>query len=222
MKDRAVPRVLTWSMLVTGAIALWGLDQRVFGVGAVFKVVTTLCLFPILGPLRTAMHRKVAVGLVFSVLGDAALLRSEPLWFKVGLGAFLVTHLCYIAALQPVAVRGLRPIVTACLVMVATLCTLVLAYPRASAAGVALPVAVYASVLSATLVTASATAGGPMSKPGWVALGALLFYLADMSIAIKTFVPSFALPHPVLFTTGLYWIGQYLIVAAVRAGLKRR
>lgn len=207
-------------MLVTGIVALWGLDQRVFWVGAVFKPVTTLWLFPILGRLRTAMHRKVAVGLVFSLLGDGALLRVEPLWFKVGLGAFLVTHLCYIAALWPVTVRGLRPVVTAFLATVATLCVLVLAYPRAAAAGVAFPVTIYAIVLSGTLVTASATAGGPMRKSEWAALGALLFYLADVSIAVKTFVPSLVLPHPALFTTGLYWIGQYLIVAAVRAGTK--
>jgi hypothetical protein len=51
-------------------------------------------------------------------------------------------------------------------------------------------------------------------------LGALLFYIADTSIAIKVFVPAIALPHPALFTTGLYWVGQYFIVAAVRAGLK--
>lgn len=220
MKSRSVPPVLTISMVVTGLIALWSLDQRVFWVGAVSKTLTTLLLFFVLGSLDTPMRRRVAVGLVFSVIGDVALLFDEPVWFKVGLGAFLVTHLCYILALRPVTVSSMRPVVTAVLGLAATACTVVLAYPRVAAGGVAIPVAVYAGVLTVTLVTASATVGGPLRKATWAALGALFFYVADTSIAIKVFVPTIVLPHPVLFTTGLYWVGQYLIVAAVRAGVK--
>lgn len=220
MASRLVPTALTLTMAVTGLVALWGLDQKVFWVGAVFKTLTTLFLFLVLGRTDSAMRRKVALGLVFSVIGDLALLSQEPLWFKVGLGAFLVTHLLYIAALRPVAVWGKRPMLTAVLGVVATATTVALAYPRAAAGGVAIPVAVYASVLTVTMVTASATIGGRLIQARRAALGALLFYLADTSIAIKVFVPDVTLPHPVLFTTGLYWIGQYLIVAAVRAGVR--
>lgn len=220
MTSRSVPLNLTLTMVVTGLIALWGLDQKVFWLGAVFKTLTTLLLFAVLGAVDTVMRRKVAAGLAFSLIGDVALLSSAPLFFKVGLAAFLVTHLFYIFALRPVTVRSGWPILAAVLGVAASVGTVVLAYPRASAAGVAIPVAAYAAVLTGTLVTASATIGGPLRKPKWAAVGALLFYLADTSIAIKSFVPSIVLPHPVLFTTGMYWVGQYLIVAAVRAGVE--
>jgi uncharacterized membrane protein YhhN len=220
MKSRSVPLLLTLAMVATGLAALWGLDQNVFWLGAVFKTLTTLLLFLVLGLIDSPMRRKVCVGLAFSLIGDLALLSSEPLWFKVGLGSFLVTHVCYILALRPVTVRSIRPVLTAVLGIAATVCTILLAYPRASAGGVAIPVAVYAGVLTVTLVTASATVGGPLRKAPWAAAGALLFYLADTAIAIKSFVPTIVLPHPVLFTTGLYWVGQYLIVAAVRIGVK--
>lgn len=220
MTSRSVPRHLIVTLVTTGSIALWSLDQKVFWVGAALKTLTTLLLFPVLGSVDTPMRRKVAFGLVFSVIGDVALLIDAPLAFKVGLGAFLITHVAYISALHSVTVRGVRPVVTAVLGLAASVCTVVLAYPRAAAGGVAIPVAVYAGVLTTTLVVASATVGGPLRQANWAALGALLFYIADTSIAIKVFVPTIVLPHPVLFTTGLYWVGQYLIVAAVRAGVK--
>jgi uncharacterized membrane protein YhhN len=130
MTSRSVPRALTLTMVVTGLIALWGLDQKVFWVGAIFKTVTTLALFAVLGTIDSPMRRKVALGLVFSVIGDVALLIDRPVWFKVGLGAFLITHVFYILALRPVTVPSIRPVVTAVLGAAATVGTVVLSYPR--------------------------------------------------------------------------------------------
>lgn len=214
----SVPRSLTGVMAVSGLVALWGLDQAIFWVGAPFKVLTTLLLFGVLGAVDVPLRRKVALGLVFSVIGDIALLGKGGLWFQLGLAAFLVTHLLYVAAFFPFTVRSLRPWVTAILGLCASATTVSLAYPVASKAGVAVPVAIYAAVLTATLVTANATVGGPLVRSRWAALGALLFYIADTSIAVKSFVPTIVIPHPVLLTTGLYWVGQYLLVATARAG----
>lgn len=217
MSTRPVPQ-LSWLMLVTGAIALWGLDQNVFVVGAVFKTLTSALLFVVLGRPQSRLQRKVRLGLVFALIGDVALLGKEGLWFQLGLGAFLVTHLCYIAGFLPYAKIGLRPIVTGVLAVVAALTTFTLAYPVASEKGVAIPVAIYSAVLSGTVVFTNATIGGKLRHAFRIALGALFFYVADTSIAVKVFIPTIVLPHPVLFTTGLYWVGQYLIVAGVRGG----
>lgn len=218
MSTRRVPKLLPRLMVASGAIALWGLDQDVLVVGAVFKTVTTALLFWVLGSPQSALQRKVRLGLVFSLIGDIALLGRQGIWFQVGLAAFLVTHLCYTSGLWPYARRGLRPIVTAVLGVLASAATVTLAYPVASQKGVAIPVAVYSAVITATLVLANASVGGRLRRASGIALGALLFYIADTSIAINVFIPTITLPHPVLFTTGLYWVAQYLIVSGVRAG----
>lgn len=217
MSTRSEPK-LPWLMLVTGAIALWGLDQNVFIVGAVFKTVTSALLFLVLGHPQSKLQRKVRLGLVFALIGDVALLGKQGIWFQMGLAAFLVTHLCYIAALWPYAKLGVRPIVTGVLAAAASAITVTLAYPVASQKGVAIPVAIYSAVLSGTVVLANASIGSKLRRASGIAAGALLFYIADTSIAVNVFIPTVVLLHPVLFTTGLYWIGQYLIVAGVRAG----
>jgi uncharacterized membrane protein YhhN len=218
--QRSVPPLLTGAMIASGSTALWGLDQEVFWLAAIFKPLTTLLLFLVLGRVDTPLRRKLRWGLVFSLIGDVALLGKGAFWFPLGLAAFLVTHLCYIAAFFPVTVRSWRVGVTAVLGAAGAGVTLVLAYPGAALAGVGVAVGVYSFVLTGMLVTVSGTVGGPLRRAPLAALGALLFYIADVSIAFNVFVPSISLPHPVLFTTGLYWIGQYNIMKAARAGVR--
>lgn len=218
--QRSVPPLLTSAMAVSGLIALWGLDQGPFWLGAVFKPATTVCLFLVLGRADIPLRRRLRWGLVFSLLGDLALLGAGPMWFRVGLGAFLVAHLFYIAAFAPFATWTRRLAVTAALGLVGAVTTNVLAYPRAAELGVFAAVLVYSAVLTAMLVTVNGTVGSALREAPRAALGALLFYLADMSIAVKVFIPQLPLPHPVLFTTGLYWVGQYFIAAAARAGVR--
>jgi uncharacterized membrane protein YhhN len=207
-------------MTVSGLIALWGLDQGLFWLGAVFKPITTGCLFLVLGSADIPLRRTLRWGLMFSLLGDVALLGAGPLWFQLGLGAFLVAHLFYIAAFAPLAVWSRRVALTAVLGIVGAVVTNTLAQARATELGVFGAVLVYSAVLTAMLVTVNATVGGRLCKAPLAGVGALLFYLADMSIAVNVFIPQIALPHPVLFTTGLYWVGQYNIAAAARAGVR--
>jgi hypothetical protein len=49
-------------------------------------------------------------------------------------------------------------------------------------------------------------------------LGALLFYTADMSLAIDHFLVH--IPHSSLLTSGVYWVGQAGIATAARAGVE--
>lgn len=218
--QRSVPPLLTAAIIVTGLIALWGLDQGVFWLGAVFKPLTTLTLFLVLGRADIPLRRKLRWGLMFALIGDIALLGDGGPWFTLGLAAFLVTHLFYIAAFYPLMVRSSRLAVTAGLGTLGSAVTLVFAYPGAALAGVGAAVVVYSIVLTVMLVTVQATVGGRLRKAPLAALGALLFYLADVSIALREFVPWISLPHPVLFTTGLYWVAQYNIMVAARAGLR--
>lgn len=217
---RSVPPLLTASIVVSGALGLWGLDRQMTSVGATFKPLTTLLLFLVLGKADIPLRRKLRWGLAFCVLGDIALLGKSPVAFQCGLAAFLVTHLFYIAAFRSFAVASSRAWMSVVFGVTVGGAVVYLAFPQASARGVAGPVVVYSVILTAMMVTLSAAARGPLRNGTAAAVGAVLFYLADVSIALEVFVPWLRIPHPVLFTTGLYWIGQYEIMKAGRAGVK--
>lgn len=213
-----VSRVLRTAMLVSGAVAVWAMDQKVGWVAATFKPLTTVLLFKVVGRRDTSLRRRVTLGLVFSLIGDIALLGQGGVWFQLGLGAFLVTHVCYIVAFLPYSSFQWRAALVAMLGTCASATTVVLAYAEAAKAGVVIPVAVYAAAITGTLVTCTGAIGGPLTHAKTAALGAALFYAADTCIALNVFVPWLSLPHPAVFTTGVYWVGQYCIALAARGG----
>jgi uncharacterized membrane protein YhhN len=216
-----VPRLLPAVMLLTGTCAIWAMDTGSTWVAALFKPLTTVLLFFVLGKVSDSLRRKVAIGLAFSLLGDVLLLGKTGIWFQLGLAAFLVTHACYIYAFIPFFVWHARVFFVGLSSSMASVATLVGAHSEATKAGVFLPVAVYAAAITGTLITSSATVGSALSRGRAASLGALLFYLADTCIALDVFVPALSLPHPAVFTTGVYWIGQYYITLAARAGMRQ-
>ncbi len=191
-------------MVAAGAAAVWAMDQKVAWAAATFKPLTTVLLFAVVGARDSSLRRRVALGLVFSLIGDVALLGQDGVWFQVGLGAFLVTHICYIVAFLPFWAFQWHTAVVAAVGVLASATTVVLAYPEALKVGVAIPVVVYAAAITGTLVTCSAAIGGRLTLAKTAAFGAALFYAADTCIAVNVFVPWLTLPHPAVFTTGVY------------------
>ena len=59
---------------------------------------------------------------------------------------------------------------------------------------------VYAVVISAMVVSASATLGGPLALAPAAAVGAVLFYVSDSSLALNRFRRP--IPHVALLTLG--------------------
>lgn len=127
----------------------------------------------------------LAAALVFSAAGDFLL--AMPWWepsFVLGLGAFLLAHLCFLAALAPLAVITRQRLAAAAVVVVACLALLVWFWPRLVAQGMAVPVSVYIAVLGA-MVCAALLADLPTP---WTALGAVCFAISDAMIGISRFV----------------------------------
>ncbi len=139
----------------------------------------------------------VIAGLVFSLAGDWFLIDSDvrPRNFALGLGAFLVGHLFYIAAFTAAQVlRGVqldlnREVGIASLLIILAMVTYL--YMRPSLGGMAQPVLLYITVIS--LMAHRAIAGvsigaGLLSQGTLAAGGALLFYISDFMLAINRFV----------------------------------
>lgn len=123
--------------------------------------------------------------LLFSAAGDYLL--AMPWWepsFVLGLAAFLVAHLCFLAALLPLARRTSPRLVAVVLTVLACAALLVWFWPRLLEQGMALPVTAYIGVLGAMVCVALLA---DLPTP-WTALGAVCFAVSDAMIGISRFV----------------------------------
>jgi uncharacterized membrane protein YhhN len=131
------------------------------------------------------------VGLVFGAIGDVALLGRSKRAFLGGLVAFLFGHLAYvvgIAQLEPPA-RWLSDAGwLAALPVASGLAVLALLWGRLGSLRV--PVIAYVAVIAAMVIAALAAyrAGVlPVPQRGWLAAGAVLFFLSDLAVARDRF-----------------------------------
>jgi uncharacterized membrane protein YhhN len=166
---------------------------------------------PLLVPLLAAYllvstdgraDRRVLVALGFATAGDIALLIPGTVPFVVGMALFLGAHLAYIAAFTR---HGRRPPAAAVAAYgVLTVAALIWMWPGLTAAGLALPIAVYSVALAAMASTAAAH--------GWrVGAGGGLFLVSDLLIAIDVAEVG-TLPGPPIWVMATYAVGQALIV----------
>ena len=153
-------------------------------------------------------RRWLVAALLFSAGGDFLL--AMPWWkpsFVLGLGSFLVAHLCYLGALLPLRGRS-RPRAIAAAVMVAACVGLLIWFwPKLVVAGLTVPVTIYIAVLGGMVCVALLA---ELPTP-WTALGAVCFAISDGMIGIGRFVlQSHALEVPIWW---VYATSQVLITA---------
>lgn len=153
-------------------------------------------------------RRWLMPALLFSAAGDWLLaIRWWTASFVGGLGAFLVAHLCYLAALVPLVTRSRPRLVAVAVAVAACVALLVWFWPRLGRHGLTFPVTVYIAVVCA-MVCAALLAGLPTR---WTAVGAVCFALSDGMIGIGRFVlESEALAVPIWWA---YAAAQVLITA---------
>lgn len=127
----------------------------------------------------------LVAALLFSAAGDYLL--ALPWWepsFVLGLAAFLVAHVCFLAALLPLAARSPARLAAVAAMVAACAALLVWFWPKLLEQGMALPVSVYIAVLGA-MVSVALLADLPTP---WTALGAVCFAVSDAMIGISKFV----------------------------------
>jgi uncharacterized membrane protein YhhN len=130
-------------------------------------------------------RRWLIAALVFSAAGDFLL--AIPWWqpsFVLGLAAFLIAHLCFLAALIPLVSSSAPRLAAAAVTVLACAALLVWIWPRLVEEGMAVPVTLYIAVLGA-MVCAALLARLPTP---WTALGAVCFAASDAMIGIDGFV----------------------------------
>jgi uncharacterized membrane protein YhhN len=138
------------------------------------------------GAWESGYGRAIFCGLVLSWLGDVLLIpRAAPRVFLCGVGSFLLGHVAYAVAFLS---RGLDAgvfVIAALAAAAAALATLRWLW-RHVGADMKPAVVTYIVVISVMLVAALST--HTARSNAWIPIGALGFYLSDLSVARDRFV----------------------------------
>lgn len=160
-------------------------------VGFLLVGILCACATP-LGPGRTSYTVFMLIGLILGLVGDVSLAyqevfpRQKERYFLVGLGAFLMGHLFYIAAFAFLPQSGALWLLVAVLLFLALLCAQ--RFFRVDLGTMRLPVYAYAAVISIMAGLASGTAVGGQNLQGWlVCIAAWLFVFSDAVLALLYF-----------------------------------
>ena len=155
--------------------------------------------------------RWLLAGLLASWIGDALLLPTErDRWFQLGIAAFLVTHVCYIAALVQAHLGEVELIIALVAAGATALGVLRWLMPHLSGP---YRVLVPGYVLVITLMLATALAVTMSGTTPAIAIGGIFFIASDCLVARDRFIlRSFV---NVAWGLPLYFIGQLLLAWGV-------
>jgi uncharacterized membrane protein YhhN len=181
------------------------------GVGVKGCAVGALAVLAWLSRRKEADAGLLALGLALSTTGDV-LLDLDPKLFVFGLGAFLLTHLTYIALFLrnrkgTAAIRNWAVVA----VIVAYSVTLS-AWIVPSVGALAVPVILYIFAITAMVATAILAR---FERP-WVVTGAILFLISDSLLAVNKFKAPVPLRDYLVWST--YYLGQCGIALGFLAG----
>lgn len=202
---------LTLLMAVSAALAIAGalFAPAALPLHYLFKPLTTLLLVVLAwrSPDPHGFRRGVLAGLGLSLAGDVALMLPVGA-FALGLGAFLLAHLAYIAAFRRRAqARAVVVAAAAYAVVAAGLLSVLL--PKVPTA-LQWPVLAYVAVLVGMAAFAFGARGAAGTR---LALGGVLFLLSDGLLAWDRFASP--LPLAPVGVLASYWAAQWCIARSV-------
>jgi uncharacterized membrane protein YhhN len=223
--------MLNLCLVVVGAAALalhlWFKAGHPLALSLAFKAAASLA-FVVLALVQPRGDRRyfllIVIGLVLGLAGDLLLPLPHPVFFKLGLLAFLLGHVCYIAAF--VALTGTRdwPSPGLIPVWVASAAVFIWLWPHVTRQGMIVAVTAYIVVISVMVSGAVAVFRNRQidARGRWLVLiGAILFYLSDVGVARERFVSPGAINW--LVSLPLYYAAQFMLAFSVgRIALRSR
>lgn len=179
------------------------------------KPLATAALFLLLvGAPPSVLVTATRAAVLFSLVGDVALLSDGERPFMVGLVSFLTAHVCFIVGFVSSGMPG--PVLWSAIpvVLVVWLVFLRLLWPGLGAMRV--PVVIYSGAAASMVAGASYLAGrAPAGASLLLVGGAAAFFLSDANLGFLRFRRAY--PHGPTLTLALYWLGQLgLVVGAAK------
>jgi uncharacterized membrane protein YhhN len=207
---------LIWALPAVVALVDWYAvargDRRTETWAKPATLVAVIMTALLLGAADSDAGRWLLVALVLGLAGDVFLLGESDTRFRLGLAAFLVGHVAYVACFVTL---GVATPTWAWLAWVVLLVCLLVTRQVAPATYVrdgwalAGPVALYTVVIGAMVILAFDTG------ERWIAAGATVFALSDSILAVDRFVRPRPWARIAVIVT--YHVGQALIVVGVLA-----
>lgn len=198
-------------ILLSALLYIFIIPDSPYTVKILFKLIPMLLIiryaylqFPLEKSLTPWL---ILMGLIFCMLGDG-LLR----WFVVGLSAFLIGHLFYLAGFL-----GMRRFSKVRLLMILPLALygfviggeIIASLQRDGNNAIIIPVLIYIIVISLMAWAAI------MTGNKWAIIGSLLFVLSDSILSWNMFVSNVTFSGPLIMTT--YYTAQFLIAHSMQA-----
>jgi uncharacterized membrane protein YhhN len=156
----------------------------------------------------------VLAGLSLSWVGDVLLIFKSRATFMAGLVAFLLGHVCYVAAFYGLGHWGIWS--AGALVILAAVGLLVFNWLRPGLDGMRVPVAAYIIVISAMVAGALAVGAAPdvpVAGRWIIPAGAIAFYLSDLCVARDQFMARAFINRWIGLP--LYYLGQFLLALSI-------
>jgi uncharacterized membrane protein YhhN len=185
----------------------------IIGLLAYFLQTTTLIK-------GSVLRKSVTAGLIFSLLGDTLLL--FPGMFLYGLGAFLMTHICYIIAFKLTQTHTFNLLkVNFIKIFIFNLPIYIVAafvyfLIHSNLYGLKIPVIIYIMVIVMMVTISRERFGGTNASSFWqVFIGALLFLVSDGILALNRFFQP--IPDAGVMIMGTYMVAQLLILMGIRS-----
>lgn len=206
--------VLVAAVLVSAVLATWSEVRSRLSLHYVTKPLATALIIAVAAaataPVTAAYKWLILAGLVFSLLGDIALMFPDK-WFQAGLAAFLAAQVLYILAFKPQPGHPVSPLTFLPFVLYGLLMYFLLA-PHLGP----LKVPVFVYIAAITLMAGFAAAryvdrGG--TKPLLAFAGAILFLISDSVLAYDRFAKK--IPGARALVLGTYFPAQLLIALSV-------
>lgn len=203
--------------LVALGVLLASERQGKGGLRVVSKVVASSAFVAVgwLGPLR-GQSPALLVGVCLAAIGDVCLLpRKSRGWFLAGLVSFLLAHVAYTVAFLRLPVSWLVLGVGAAVLTAPALWVLRWLWPHLPER-MRLPVLAY--VVAITVMVDCAIAAAWAGATFWVPIGAVLFYLSDLTVARHRFVDDGYVNR--LVGLPLYYAAQFMLATLLTVGLR--
>ena len=213
-----------WIVLfvIFGVIEIYGAQTKTLDLIYIFKPL----LLPILGVYFyqsikhhfTKLHWFFLIGIFFSFLGDTFLMLEEnELYFILGLGSFLLTHIFYSIGFFKTTKKHFlsrsKWIVIPFLIYLVLFLTLL--WPNLAA--LKIPVILYANVIVLmTLLAINLKFTFQKQNYKRLVLGAFLFMISDSILAISLFMKDeITVPFSSIFIMSTYLLAQYFILESI-------
>ncbi len=199
-------RTALWAYVVVSALQLIGRGAGLDLLGDLTKplLLPLLMVFVLaqVGWRSFPSVRWLVVGQFFAFLGDAALMAEGDLWFGIGIGMFLVTHICYLVGFFKMGARDALRSRRWVLFAFPAFWIAANAVLMPNLGAMAIPILVYSAFLVAMAMVATSLGTG-------LGIGGTLFMISDLMIGATVAFGEFAGSGFLIMAT--YVVGQGLI-----------